>query len=100
MKIDDALVESILKLARLGLPREEYGKYRADLQQILDYVGMLNELDLDAVGPVTACGAASGMLRDDEESESVPRESLLANAPDRSGAFFKVPGIIGRTDVP
>ena len=34
------------------------------------------------------------VLRDDEERPSLDRDQALANAPDRDGAFFRVPRII------
>jgi aspartyl-tRNA(Asn)/glutamyl-tRNA(Gln) amidotransferase subunit C len=33
-------------------------------------------------------------MRDDEVEPCLPRDEMLANAPDRAGEFFRVPRII------
>ncbi len=98
MKIDDALIESVLRLARLDLPRGEFEKYKAHLQQILDYVEVLGELDLEGVAPMSCAASSPAVLRADAEAESAAREDVLANAPARAGAFFKVPRILDQTE--
>jgi aspartyl-tRNA(Asn)/glutamyl-tRNA(Gln) amidotransferase subunit C len=34
------------------------------------------------------------VMREDEEEPCLPQAAMLANAPDRSGEFFRVPRII------
>ncbi len=100
VEIDDELARSILKLAKLKLRGDEFGEYRRRLQEILEYVGMLDELDLKSVVP-TACAAdSSTILRDDDGTESSGRDRILSNAPSRAGAFFKVPRIIDQGGCP
>ena len=44
-QIDDETMENVCILAKLSLTEEEKEKSRQDLQQMLDYVDMLNQLD-------------------------------------------------------
>jgi aspartyl-tRNA(Asn)/glutamyl-tRNA(Gln) amidotransferase subunit C len=72
-----------------------------DLNAILDYVAQLNELDTNGVVPlaqVSDLGAASGVvaLRPDATVPSLDRATVMAQAPETDGAFFKVPKVIER----
>ena len=51
--ITDKTMDEIEILAKLHLTEDEKEKSRQDLQQILDYVDMLNQLDTSDVEPLT-----------------------------------------------
>ena len=51
--INDKTMDEIEILAKLHLTDEEKEKSRNDLQQMLDYVDMLNKLDTSDVEPLT-----------------------------------------------
>jgi len=88
-------VRRIAALARLRLEPEEAGRLAGELSAILDYVRLLEELDVSRVEPMThALAAEETPLREDEVRESLPPEKALANAPAREGTCFKVPRII------
>ena len=94
MKIDDRMIEKISALAYLEFNKEEKGKIRHDLEQILTFVEKLNELDTENVEPLIYLSNNKKVLREDQVIPSVNTEEALMNAPDRNGPFFKVPKVI------
>ena len=72
-----------------------------DLNAILDYVAELNELDTGGVEPLAQMSelfsaAGADGLRADVMQSSLERTTVLAQAPETDGAFFKVPKVIER----
>lgn len=93
-KIDADQVRKVAKLARLALTDAEVEEFTGQLGAILGYVEKMNELDTTGVEPLAHCLPISNVFRADEVRESLGTEKTLANAPDRDGAFFRVPKIL------
>jgi aspartyl-tRNA(Asn)/glutamyl-tRNA(Gln) amidotransferase subunit C len=93
-------VERVAELAHLKLTPRETGAMLHDLNAILDYVAELNELDTAGIAPLAQVAelleAAHGELRCDELRPSLDRLTVLAQAPETDGVFFKVPKVIER----
>jgi len=81
-------------LARLALDPAEEDSMAATLDAILTYMEKLNELDTSAVEPTAHVVDFAASWRDDAVANRPDAEALLANAPARSGDFFRVPKII------
>ena len=92
--IDRKDVEHVARLARLALTDAELETMREQLNGILAYIDKLNELDTANVEPTSHAVPMVNVMRDDVEAPCLPRDEALANAPDRSGEFFRVPRII------
>jgi aspartyl-tRNA(Asn)/glutamyl-tRNA(Gln) amidotransferase subunit C len=54
----------------------------------------MNKLNTEGVEPLAHCLPISNVFREDVVKESLGTEKTLANAPQRDGAFFKVPKIL------
>lgn len=93
-RIDQAEVRKVAKLSRLDLSEEEIEEFTGQLSAILDYVAKMNELDTTGVEPLAHCLPISNVFREDVVKKSLGTEKTLANAPQRDGAFFKVPKIL------
>jgi aspartyl-tRNA(Asn)/glutamyl-tRNA(Gln) amidotransferase subunit C len=97
-------VRHVADLANLELTAEELPRMARDLNAILGHIVQLNELDTTTVPAMAqvaeALGdtaAASGeTLRADAIKPSVDRASVMAEAPETDGRFFKVPKVIER----
>lgn len=96
MDIDD--IRKVASLARLKLSGEELQTYGAQLNSILDYVGMLDEVDLEGVEPMPHAVELQNVFRDDVRQPSLDRAAALANAPRTDGRFFQVPQILEQKD--
>jgi len=93
-KITLEQVRHVALLARLRLSPEEETRLVADMSSMLGYVEKLNELDTSNVPPTAQVGEPGTPMRDDVVTNRPAPEDMLANAPARSGGFFKVPKII------
>jgi aspartyl-tRNA(Asn)/glutamyl-tRNA(Gln) amidotransferase subunit C len=85
-------VSHVARLARLALTDDELDRLGRELNAILDAVGKVSELDLDDVEPTSHPLALVNVWAEDEPRPCLPVEEALANAPERSGSFFRVPG--------
>lgn len=92
--LDAATVRRIARLARIRVDDQEVETLRAELGSIIGWVEQLNALDVDGVEPLTGPVASSLRMRDDVVTEGDRQEAILANAPDRVGAFFAVPKVV------
>jgi aspartyl-tRNA(Asn)/glutamyl-tRNA(Gln) amidotransferase subunit C len=87
-------VDHVARLARLALTDAELEKMREQLNGILAYIEKLNALDTASVEPTSHAVPVLNVMRDDEPAACLSQDEALQNAPDRSGAFFRVPRII------
>jgi aspartyl-tRNA(Asn)/glutamyl-tRNA(Gln) amidotransferase subunit C len=87
-------VEHIALLAKLALTAEERERFREQLSAILDYAAMLNRLDTSAIPPTATVLPLRNIMRDDVVTPSLPREDVLANAPDQAEGMFRVRAIL------
>jgi len=100
-KVTVSDVERVAELAHLELSPEEIPGMVTDLNAILAYVAELNELDTRGVVPLAQVGelegaSGQGTLRPDVVLPSLDRATVMAEAPETDGAFFKVPKVIER----
>ena len=94
MKISEKEVRYVAKLARLRLDDDRIHQMSETLSDILTYMDMLNTLDTTDVPPTSHVGNVETVLRDDVVGPSLSLDEALQNAPDRVGAFYRVPKII------
>lgn len=96
MSLTRAQVEHIAELAKLKLSDAEIEKMTQQLSAILDYAARLNELDTDAIPPTASVVPLQNVMREDRIVPSLPREDVLANAPDKDARseFFRVRAIL------
>jgi aspartyl-tRNA(Asn)/glutamyl-tRNA(Gln) amidotransferase subunit C len=93
-RISEEQVRHVALLSRLDLSGEEIDRFTRDLNEIIDYVGKLNELDTAGVPPTSHPIPLKNVFREDEPRPSLANDQALANAPDSEGPFFRVPQII------
>ena len=99
MKISREDVLRVAELAHLDLTPEEVELYCTQLDEILTYIGKLNELDIEKVEPMAqvlfaAAGDAHPELRDDVLAPCDVGAAVLAQAPHAQPPFFRVPKVI------
>ena len=87
-------VQKVATLARLKLSEEELEQIGQQLGGILDYVAVLDEVDVSEVEPMAHVADVSNAFRADETRPSLPREKSLSNAPKPDGKNFLVPQIL------
>lgn len=92
--IDREQVHKVALLARLDLTPEEEEQFTTQMGSILDYFEQLSELDVSNVQPTTRAIDVSNVTRADQLQPYPERETILNQAPDQEGDFFKVPQIM------
>jgi aspartyl-tRNA(Asn)/glutamyl-tRNA(Gln) amidotransferase subunit C len=100
MKISREDVLRVADLAYLDLSESELETYRKQIDEILEYIGKLNELDTANVEPMAQ------VLTDDQTADATLREDvvvpcnvvaeILKQAPDPELPYFRVPKVIER----
>ncbi len=90
----DPLARTAL-LARLSIGGEEAARLARDFERILASFRDLLEADIEGVEGVERAGGDAAEPRADEPAEPLGAEPLLGVAPEREGAFFRVPKTIG-----
>lgn len=93
VKVDEKLVKEIAQLARLDLSKEETEMFVSQFQDILNYVGMLNEVDTENVPPAYLSSTNQSVIREDEIEESVPTKEFLSNAPQSKDGYVIIPRV-------
>jgi aspartyl-tRNA(Asn)/glutamyl-tRNA(Gln) amidotransferase subunit C len=100
VKITREDVVRVAELAYLDLSEDELEKYRRQIDEILDYIGKLNELDTSGVEPMAQVLAddqsADTTLREDLVVPSAVADDVLRQAPDPEPPYFRVPKVIER----
>ena len=112
MKVTAKDVSYVAYLANLELNDEERQRMVRDLNSILDYIDLLNELDTSSVQPMAQISDRYGVDQSEQQSDrfayamredlkeglrkSLPHDVALQNAPESDGTFFKVPKVIDR----
>lgn len=100
MKIRREDVVRVAELAYLDLSEQELETYRAQIDEILEYIGKLNELDTANVEPMAQVLAddqtADATLREDVVLPCRVADDVLSQAPDPEPPFFRVPKVIER----
>jgi len=87
-------IRYVAQLARIELTEEEVERFGAQLGALLDHVNALNELDVTAISATAQVVESRNVAREDTVRPCLDRETLLEQAPQRQGAFFRVPRII------
>ena len=94
MALTEKDVDYVARLARLEVTAEERALYTGQLGKILGHADDLKAVDTSHVEPTSHVLPLKNVLRQDVPAESMPREEILANAPDKSKGCFRVPKII------
>jgi aspartyl-tRNA(Asn)/glutamyl-tRNA(Gln) amidotransferase subunit C len=93
-------VERVAELAYLELSETELEHFRKQIDEILEYIGKLDELDTAHVEPMAQ------VLTDDQTADATLREDVVApcnvageilkQAPDPEEPYFRAPKVIER----
>ena len=91
MAISREEVLHVARLARLALTESEIERLTAELDKILDAVGIVSELELADVLPTSHPLDLVNVVAEDVPHDSLPLEDVFVNAPDTQDGLFRVP---------
>jgi aspartyl-tRNA(Asn)/glutamyl-tRNA(Gln) amidotransferase subunit C len=84
----------VARLARVGLTEADVARFQQQLSQILDHFDVLSRIDTEGVPPTTHSMALQSVMAEDEVSESLPRDEVLANAPLEQDGYLRVRAVL------
>ena len=85
-------VDHVARLAHLSLTDEERQTFARQLDEVLAYAESIQALDTRDVEPMSHA-VVSEVLRDDTPAPELPRERVLAAAPDADGGLAHPRGL-------
>ena len=88
-------VAHLARLSRLAVTDEELDQFAGQLDQVLAAVARVGEAAVADVPPMSHAVPLTNVLRTDEVTPSLPRDSVLAGAPAAEDDRFRVPRILG-----
>ena len=92
MAIDKKEVMHIAKLADLNLSEDEIAGYTKDMQEILEYANMINNVDTENMEETVLVDKEKyNVFRKDEVKEFKNLDILMDNAPSKEDGMFKIP---------
>jgi aspartyl-tRNA(Asn)/glutamyl-tRNA(Gln) amidotransferase subunit C len=94
MEVDEATVRRIARLARIKVSDAEAKALEQELSGIFEWIKQLDEVDTDAVEPMTRVVAMTLKKRSDEVTDGGIADEVVANAPAADDHFFLVPKVV------
>lgn len=94
LAIDAAEVRRIAELARIDLDEDSIETFGHQLQRILDYVAMLNEVETETVPSDLDLPGREPGARADVERPSLSSAEALRNSPESRDGLFRVPRVL------
>jgi aspartyl-tRNA(Asn)/glutamyl-tRNA(Gln) amidotransferase subunit C len=87
-------VAHLARLSRLAVSEEELDTFAGQLDVILQAVARVGEVTAADIPPTSHSVPLTNVLREDVAEPCLPREDVLAGAPDAEGGRFRVPRIL------
>jgi aspartyl-tRNA(Asn)/glutamyl-tRNA(Gln) amidotransferase subunit C len=94
MSIDKDTVKRVARLARMSVTEDEAENLKGELNSILDWVELLNEVDVADVEPMTSVVTQEMKKRDDVITDGNYADRVVSNAPASEDNYFMVPKVI------
>lgn len=95
MQLTREEIEQITTLARLELSEEEKSRYATQLSAVLDYIGILNEVETNDIEETCQVTGLEDVVREDvvKECDEERRHKLIELFPERKGNLLKVKAV-------
>ena len=94
-EITPEITARVAELSRLEITADQRQRFTQQLASILRHAEDINALDLSGVPPTSHPYPLKNVLREDEPSEGLDKNSVLDYAPETEAGQFKVPPILG-----
>ena len=94
MAIDETVVRKVAALSRIAVSDAEVTAMVPELSKLLEWVGLLGEVDTQGIEPMATVIDNTLKLRADVVTDGDKRDAILSNAPANEHGFFGVPKVI------
>ena len=93
--ITPELLDYLCELAKLRLTDDEKKAFLRDLNRILEYFSIIDEVEVGDVEPAFHVLGLSNVMREDEVGEErLTQDEALANAPYKEEGYIKAPRMV------
>ena len=94
MEISKEEILHIADLAQLTLEENEVEKYKADLEEILNFANTVKNAQVENLDVTIGANEAKNVFRKDEVKVFDNIDGLLQNAPEQDRHMFKIPKVL------
>jgi len=94
MSVDANTVRRIARLARIAVADHDVPHLQGELNAILDFVALLDEVDVAGVEPMTSVTPMRMKKRQDGVTDGEIADLIVQNAPATEDHYFLVPKVI------
>lgn len=92
--INEKETSHVAALARIGTDEKDLKNFSKDLSAVLDWVGELQEVDLEGVEPIDHIVGMKNVSRPDEVKKSLEKENIVNLFPEKKDRFAKVKSVL------
>ena len=94
MKVSKEEILHIADLAHLNIAENEIDSYLANLEEILNFASIVNNVNVENLDVTVGANEAKNVFRKDEVNVFDNIEGLLQNAPEQDRHMFKIPKVL------
>jgi len=94
MTITDDTIKHIANLARLEFEGEEKQSIREDMNKIISFMDILQEVNTNDVEPLIFITEETNRLRNDIAQQTLTQKDVLKNAPKKDTDYFRIPKVL------
>ncbi len=92
-RITNEDVKHIANLSKMVIDDNDIAKYQKDMEAILEYVAILDEVNVEGVEPTYQLNELSNVMQEDKIVEGLDREKILKLAKYKDLVNFKTKGV-------
>ncbi|MEZ4890376.1 MAG: Asp-tRNA(Asn)/Glu-tRNA(Gln) amidotransferase subunit GatC [Crocinitomicaceae bacterium] len=96
MKITNEIIDHIAHLSRLEFEGSEKDAIRQDMENIISFMDVLQEVDTNNVEPLIFMNDEINHLREDIPTVTLTQQEILKNAPKKDSDFFRIPKVLDK----
>jgi aspartyl-tRNA(Asn)/glutamyl-tRNA(Gln) amidotransferase subunit C len=93
-KPNELNLDHVANLARINLTAEEKARFGAQLGDVLGYIALLNEANVEGVEPTAHAFPVVNVWAEDVPEAGLTVEEALRNAPQKRDNMFVVPKVV------
>ncbi|XP_024970299.1 glutamyl-tRNA(Gln) amidotransferase subunit C, chloroplastic/mitochondrial [Cynara cardunculus var. scolymus] len=89
-------VSRLAETARISLTPQEAEEFAPKIQQVVDWFGQLQDVDLQSIEPAIRADTEVGSFREDSPETFDKREAMIASVPSYEEPYIKVPKVLNK----
>ncbi|XP_043688073.1 glutamyl-tRNA(Gln) amidotransferase subunit C, chloroplastic/mitochondrial [Telopea speciosissima] len=89
-------VQNLAETARITLISKEVEEFAPKIQQVIDWFGQLQAVDLQSIEPALRAESEGDNFRNDVPESFENREAMLAAVPSYDEPYIKVPRVLNK----